>query len=174
MWSLELSQQLKNLFGIIVLQFLCHPPGRWDLILSWLCPSYHLIEASPLSLDVEYLFLMGFCVLLSMVVQQLVVILVFSQKKMRTCPSSLLYWNNPLEILPLLYKQSINVAWYKFFCFVLFCFDIIFTIKSTILHLDLSINCITGHWSPKLTVHCTFSSSGILCFFNFYFFWIHG
>ena len=31
MWSLEFSQQLKNLFGIIVLQFLCHPPGRCEI-----------------------------------------------------------------------------------------------------------------------------------------------
>ena len=32
----------------------------WDLILSWLCPSYHLIAASPLSLDVGYILLGGF------------------------------------------------------------------------------------------------------------------
>ena len=28
----------------------------WDLILLWLCPSYRLIAASPLSLDVGYLY----------------------------------------------------------------------------------------------------------------------
>ena len=36
----------------------CESPTQqlWDLILLWLLPSYHLIVASPLSLDVEYLF----------------------------------------------------------------------------------------------------------------------
>ena len=47
----------------------------WDLILSWLCPSYYFIAASPLSLDIGYLFffffLVGFSVLLLMVVQSL-------------------------------------------------------------------------------------------------------
>ena len=36
----------------------CESPTQWlwDMILLWLCPSYHLTEASPLSLDVGYLF----------------------------------------------------------------------------------------------------------------------
>ena len=36
----------------------CESPTQqlWDLILLWLCPSYCLIAASPLSLDVGYLF----------------------------------------------------------------------------------------------------------------------
>ena len=36
----------------------CDSPTQqlWDLILLWLHPSYHLIAASPLSLDVGYLF----------------------------------------------------------------------------------------------------------------------
>ena len=39
------------------------------------CPSYHLAGASPLLLDVGYLFLVGSNILLLMVVQQQVVIL---------------------------------------------------------------------------------------------------
>ena len=39
-----------------------------------------------LSLEVGYLFLMGSSILLSMVVQQLVVILVLSQEEISTCP----------------------------------------------------------------------------------------
>ena len=37
---------------------ICESPTQqlWGLILLWLCPSYHLIAASPLSLDVGYLF----------------------------------------------------------------------------------------------------------------------
>ena len=46
-----------------------------------LCSSYHLAVASSLSLDMGYLFLVCSSILLSMVVQQLVVILVFSQEK---------------------------------------------------------------------------------------------
>ena len=36
----------------------CESPTQqlWDLILLLLCPSYHLTAASPLSLDVGYLF----------------------------------------------------------------------------------------------------------------------
>ena len=57
----------------------CGSPTQraWDLILSQLRPSYCLIVASPLSLDVAYFFLVGTSVFLSMVVQQLVVIPVF-------------------------------------------------------------------------------------------------
>ena len=54
----------------------------WNLILSWLHPSYHFSVVSSLSLDVEYLFVVGSSVLLLMVIQQLVVILVLSQKEM--------------------------------------------------------------------------------------------
>ena len=45
--------------------------------------------ASSLFLDVEYLFLVGSGILLAMVVQQLVVILVFSQEEMSAHPSTL-------------------------------------------------------------------------------------
>ena len=50
----------------------------WDLILSWLCPSYCLTVASSLSVfGCRVSFLVGSSVYLSVVVQQLVVILVF-------------------------------------------------------------------------------------------------
>ena len=66
----------------------CGLPTRyvWDLILTWLCQSYCLIGACPLNLDVGYLFLVGSNTPLLMIVQHLVVILVFSQEKMSTCP----------------------------------------------------------------------------------------
>ena len=51
--------------------------------------SYHLVEASPLPLDMGYLFLVGSNILLLMVVQQRVTILEFSQEKMSTHPSPL-------------------------------------------------------------------------------------
>ena len=59
-----------------------------DLILLCLHPSYHLIAAS-LSLDLEYLFLVGTSIVLLVVVQQLVAILVLLQEKMSACPSTL-------------------------------------------------------------------------------------
>ena len=61
----------------------------WGLISTRLHPSYHLVAASPLFLDMRYLVLVvGFSILLSMVVQQLVMILVFFQEKMRACSST--------------------------------------------------------------------------------------
>ena len=76
----------------------CAPTWRiWDLILSWLSPSYLLVVAS-LFLDMGYLFffLVDSSVLLSTIIQQLVVILVLSQEKMSTCPSTLSSWTGSL------------------------------------------------------------------------------
>ena len=82
-----------------VLWYYCSPVcglctwRMWDLILSWLPPSYHVTEASPLSLNTGYLFQgRGSSILLSIVVQQPVAILVFSQEKMSTCPSTPPSW----------------------------------------------------------------------------------
>ena len=83
-------QQWENFFGIIVLQFVGHPPsGLWDLILSCSHPSYHLTATSSLSSDMVYLFLVGSSILLSMVVQQLVVILVLLQEEVSAYLSTL-------------------------------------------------------------------------------------
>ena len=60
-WDSEPSQQWENFFDIN-----CSPVGGspigWvlDLILSWLCPSYHFTEAFSLSLDVDYHFFFFF------------------------------------------------------------------------------------------------------------------
>ena len=54
----------------------------------WFHHSYHLAGATPLLLDMGYLFLVGSNIPLSMVVQQRVIILEFSQK-MSTGPSTL-------------------------------------------------------------------------------------
>ena len=58
-WGSESSQWWE------ILLYYCCPVCRsptwkvWDLILSGLCPSYHLTSASSLSLDMEHLFLVG-------------------------------------------------------------------------------------------------------------------
>ena len=59
-------------------------------------PPHSLAGASPLPLDVGCLSLVGSNILLSMVVQQQVVILEFSQK-MSACPSTLLSWRCSLK-----------------------------------------------------------------------------
>ena len=61
----------------------CGSPTHWiwDLILLWLCPFYHLTVASSLSL----------------VVQQLVVILVLLQEEMSTCSSTPSSWTRRIN-----------------------------------------------------------------------------
>ena len=73
----------------------------WDLILSSLCPSYHLFVAFSLFLDVGCLFLLGSSILLQMVVQQLVVILVLWQEEMSSYPSSAPLWTGSPQNLSL-------------------------------------------------------------------------
>ena len=72
----------------------CGSPTQWFwvLILLRLCISYHPIVGSSLCLNMGYLLFVGSSVLLSMVVQQLVAILVFSQEEMRAHPSTLPSW----------------------------------------------------------------------------------
>ena len=55
-WGSELSLLWENLCDIIIL--VCGSPTWWvwDLIISRMEPSYHLIVASFLSLEVDYLF----------------------------------------------------------------------------------------------------------------------
>ena len=57
--------------------------------LNMICPSNYLAGASPLPLDMAYLFMVGSNILLSKVVQQQAVILEFLQEKMSTRPSTL-------------------------------------------------------------------------------------
>ena len=73
---------------------LCGPPTGWvwPLILSWLCLSHQLPEASSLSPDIGYLFLVASSIILLMTVQQLVAILVLLQEEMSTCPSNPPSW----------------------------------------------------------------------------------
>ena len=58
------------------LWYYCSPVYRlftqwvWDLISLWLLPSYGLVAASPLSLNVGHLSLVGSSILLSMAIQQ--------------------------------------------------------------------------------------------------------
>ena len=71
------------------------------MILNAVLPTYCLVGAAPLLLDVRCHFLMGSNILLSIVVHQLVEILEFSQYKMDSCPSTL-----PFEALHSQQKQD--------------------------------------------------------------------
>ena len=94
MWGSEHSQQREKFFGITFLQFIGQQV--WGLLLSRLCPSSSITASSSSSLEMEYLFSLGSCVLLSKIVQQLVEILRLSQEKMGTCPFSPPCWTRSL------------------------------------------------------------------------------
>ena len=74
----------------------------WGLILNAISPLLPLCWASPLPLDVEYLFLVRSNILLSMVVQQQVAMLEFLQEEMSSRPST-----PPSCFLPEKYPQGI-------------------------------------------------------------------
>ena len=73
----------------------------------WFCPFCHLVGASPLLLDVRYLFLVGSNILQPMVVQQGVAVSEFSQKMSIYCsnPPS---WIDPWSIGPRYDQWSLN------------------------------------------------------------------
>ena len=55
----ELSQQWEN-FGIIILQFVGHPPGKYGIWFYHVHPSYCLTVASSLYLECKISFFGGF------------------------------------------------------------------------------------------------------------------
>ena len=92
MWCSEPSQQWENFFVIIVLPFVGHPPSRFGI---WFYCDY-----APPTISLKLLclwtwgifFLVDSSILLSLFVQQLVVILVLLQEEMSTHPSTLPSW----------------------------------------------------------------------------------
>ena len=92
MWCSEPSQQWENFFVIIVLPFVGHPPSRFGI---WFYCDY-----APPTISLKLLclwtwgisFLVDSSILLSLFVQQLVVILVLLQEEMSTHPSTLPPW----------------------------------------------------------------------------------
>ena len=86
----------------------CGSPTQqvWVFILLRLCLSYHLIMASSLCLNMGYPIFLGSSVFLSMVVQQLIAILVFSQEEMRAYPPTLPSWTSDFNFL---FKCGIHI-----------------------------------------------------------------
>ena len=91
----EPSLQWVDFCGISVLQFVSHPPSSYGI---WFyCDSAPPTVSSRilLCLCMWVSFLVSSSVFLSITVQQLVVILVFSKEGVRACPSTPPSWSNP-------------------------------------------------------------------------------
>ena len=98
MWGSEPSLQWVDFCGISVLQSVSHPPtvmGFDFTVIAPLLPS-HCGFSFVFGCGVS--FLVSSSVFLSMIVQQLVVILVFSQEGVRACPSALPSWFRAFHI----------------------------------------------------------------------------
>ena len=93
----------------------CGSPTRqiWNLILSWLHPSYVIAAVSSLSLGVGYLSSVGSSILLSMVVQQLVAIFgaLAGEDEPTSFYSIILNQKPPITSLKLFALYSVPCIW---------------------------------------------------------------
>ena len=105
-WDSEPSLQWVDFCGVTVLQFVSHPPSSYGIWFYCDCvpPTISLRLLVCLCCGVS--FLVSSSVFLSMIVQQLVVILVLSQEGVSVCPSTPPSWTNLLKKLILLTKGS--------------------------------------------------------------------
>ena len=96
-WSSEPSQQWENFFGLIVLQFLSHPPSGYEISFYHDCAPPTILLCLLLCLWMwGIFFLVGSSILLWIVAQLIVALLVLLQGEMSTT-----IWNRKL-MLPLL------------------------------------------------------------------------
>ena len=93
-WGSEPSLQWVDFFGISVLQFVSHPPSSYGIWFYCDCAPPTISLWFLLCLWMWGIFSVSSSVFLSMNVQQLIVILVFSQEGVRACPSTLPSWTN--------------------------------------------------------------------------------
>ena len=91
-WGSEASLQWVDFCGISVLQFVSHPPSSYGIWFCCDCASPTVSMGFSFVLGRGVSFLVSSSVLLSMIVQQLVVILVFSQEGVRARPSTPPSW----------------------------------------------------------------------------------
>ena len=95
-WGSEPSLQWVDFCGISVLQSVSHPPSSYGIWLycDWAPPtiSLWLLLCVSFVFGCAISFLVSSCVFLSMIVQQLVVILVFSQEGVRARLSTSRSW----------------------------------------------------------------------------------
>ena len=89
------SQQWENFCGLVVLQFVCCPPGGYGIWFYCDCAPPPVWLRLLLCFWTWGMFLLvDSSIVLSMVIQQLVGILVFSQEAMSARPSTLPSWTN--------------------------------------------------------------------------------
>ena len=99
-WGSEPSLQWVDFCGISVLQFVSHPPSSYGIWFYCYCTPPTISLWLLLCLWMWGIFLVSSSVFLSMTVQQLVVILVFSQEGVRALPSTPPSWfRAPLSII---------------------------------------------------------------------------
>ena len=98
MWGSELSLQWVDFCGIIVLQFVSHPPSFYGIWLYCDCALLTISLWLLLCLWMWGIFLVSSSVFLSLIVQQVVVILVLSQEGMSACPSTPPSWTNLCKV----------------------------------------------------------------------------
>ena len=91
-WGSEPSLQWVDFYGINVLQSVSHPPSSYGIWFYCDCAPPTISLWLLLCLWMWGIFLVSSSVFLSMIVQQLVVILVFSQEGVRARPSTLPSW----------------------------------------------------------------------------------
>ena len=91
-WGSEPSLQWVDFCGISVLQSVSHPPTSYGIWFYCDCTPPTVSLWLLLCLWMWVSFLVSSSVFLSMIVQQLVVILVFSQEGVRACPSTPPSW----------------------------------------------------------------------------------
>ena len=94
MWGSGPSLQWVNFCGIIVLQFVSHPPSGYGIWLYCDCAPPTVSLRLLLCLWIWSIFFGEFQCLLVMIVQQLVVILVLLQDRVSAHPSTLPPWTN--------------------------------------------------------------------------------
>ena len=94
MWGWEPSLQWVDFCGISVLQFVSHPPTSYVIRFYCDCAPPTVSLWLLLCLRMWDIFLMSSSVFLSMILQQLIVILVLLQEGVSARPSTLPSWTN--------------------------------------------------------------------------------
>ena len=107
-WGSEPSLQCVDFCGISVLQFVSHPPSSYGIWFYCDCSS-PTVSLWLLVFGCGVSFLVSPSVFLSMIVQQLVVILVLLQEGVRACPSTLPSWANLFLHAFMLHKFSLVI-----------------------------------------------------------------
>ena len=112
-WGSEPSLQWVEFCGINFLQSVSHPPSSYEIWLYCDCSPPTISQWFSFVFRCGVSFLVSFSVFLLMIVQQLVVILVFSQQGVRSSPSTLPSWFQSRHLSFL--DHGIHYQWSDYF-----------------------------------------------------------